>query len=258
MIKVEELRDFLEEKYRKYNTPDFITDDPVSIPHRFTHKHDIEIAGFLTATISWGRRKSIVDSAGKLMEMMEHSPAQFAVNAEESDIKKFNFIYRTLQAEDTRSILRGLGNVYRSGSSLEQIFSEPMNGAGDTAPGIRNLRQVLSQCGKLQPRTLKHLPDPAGNSAAKRMNMFLRWMVRKDQNGVDFGIWNSIHPSQLVCPVDVHAGNVARKLGLIQSRQINWNAAMQLTCNLRKLDPEDPVKFDFALFGLGIYENFAS
>ena len=245
---------FLEEKYRQYNQPGFIESDPIAIPRRFNVKQDIEIAGFLTATISWGNRKSILSSANRLMEMMDNAPHDFLVNAKPDEFRPFlRFVHRTFNGEDCLFFITSLQNIYRQHQSMEPLFGS-MNELG-AVHAIGRFRTAFLETDHFS-RADKHLSDPAAGSATKRINMFLRWMVRRDTAGVDFGIWKSIDPSSLVCPLDVHSGNVSRKLGLLRRKGNDWKAAAELTGNLRIFDPTDPVKYDFALFGLGVFEKF--
>ena len=249
-----ELFSFLEEKCIEYNQPAFIGSDPISIPHHFSKKQDIEIAGFLTATISWGNRKSIVANGHRLMQIMDNSPYDFLCNATPKDFKPFlRFVHRTFNGDDCLFFLTSLRHIYSQHQSLEPLFGT-MNEHG-AAYAISRFREIFLSTDHLD-RSEKHIANPLGGSAAKRINMFLRWMVRHDYRGVDFGIWKSINASNLICPLDVHAGNVARKLGLLQRTTNDWKAAEELTANLRKFDPGDPVKYDFALFGLGVFEKF--
>ncbi|MEI6901198.1 MAG: TIGR02757 family protein [Bacteroidota bacterium] len=259
-----ELSEFLEFKYHQYNSTEFIETDPISIPHLFTKKEDIEIAGFLTATISWGNRKSILKNAKKLMEMMDHSPYSFVMDAEEQDLEPLRrFVHRTFNGEDCLFFIKALRNCYQNHGGLENIFTSPLlleeKGPGDEANllkgSISRFRKTFLETEHL-PRSEKHIADPSRNSSAKRILMFLRWMVRQDQHGVDFGLWKGISPADLMCPLDVHSGNVARKLGLLYRIQNDWKAVEELTANLRKFDANDPVKYDFALFGLGVFERF--
>jgi len=249
-----ELLEFLELKHDQYNHPSFNESDPISIPHLFTKKQDIEIAGFLTATISWGNRKSIIANARKLMRIMDDDPHYFIMEASESDLSQFRkFVHRTFNGEDCVFFLKSLKTIYTNHESMEELFLSSFH------PGMNHAISHFRGNFLLKPhqkRTEKHVPDPLSGSAAKRINMFLRWMVRNDSHGVDFGIWKQIDPSILICPLDVHVGNVARKLGLLTRSTNDWKAAEELTANLRKFDPSDPVKYDFALFGLGIYEDF--
>jgi uncharacterized protein (TIGR02757 family) len=250
----QELFEFLELKHDQYNNPGFIPSDPISIPHLFTKKQDIEIAGFLTATISWGNRKSIVANARKLVQMMDDDPYCFILDASENDLLPFRkFVHRTFNGEDSVFFLRSLKNIFIENDSMERLFI-PSTGIGMN-PAIMKFRENFLHTPH-QIRSEKHIADPAAGSSAKRLNMFLRWMIRNDSRGVDFGIWNNINPSQLICPLDVHVGNVARKLGLLTRKANDWKAAEELTFNLCKFDPADPVKYDFALFGLGVFEGF--
>jgi len=250
-----ELKDFLESKYRLYNKTDFISTDPVSIPHQFSKKEDREISAFLAATIAWGQRITILKNANLLLAMMDNSPHDFITGFTEDDLKVFQkFYHRTFNGHDARFFITSLRNVYVNHSGLEKIFKinkkEP-----NVREGIIHARKLFFNPDHLK-RTEKHFSDPLQKSAAKRVNMFLRWMVRKDKNGVDFGIWKSISPAQLICPLDVHSGRVARKLGLLKRKQNDWQAAEELTNRLRELDAHDPVRYDFALFGLGVFEKF--
>jgi uncharacterized protein (TIGR02757 family) len=254
-LRMTELHEFLEEKVLQYNTPDFIELDPVQIPHLYSAKEDIEISGFLTATISWGNRTTILKSAKRMMELMENSPYDFIMNHKDRDLKKIEgFVHRTFNSTDLLTFINALRYLYQSRNGLEGVFNQYKT-ADSVQPAIHHLKREFFKVPHLQ-RTQKHLPDPFNGSAAKRINMYLRWMVRKDDSGVDFGIWENISPSILSCPMDVHSGNVARKLGLLSRKQNDSKAVSELDGNLRKLDPDDPVKYDFALFGLGIYEGF--
>ncbi|NKI25058.1 TIGR02757 family protein [Arenibacter sp. 6A1] len=250
-----ELKEFLDAKVIQYNLPEFLESDPIQIPHLFSLKEDIEISGFLTATIAWGNRKSIITNANKMMELMDSSPYDFVMNHQTSDLEKLQgFVHRTFNGDDLTFFVRSLNNIYKHHHGLEDVFSK----ATDTLPlqaAISNFKSVFFEIPH-PPRTTKHISDPSKGSAAKRINMFLRWMVRDNTTGVDFGIWKKLAPSQLSCPLDVHSGNVARKLGLIKRKQNDAKALAELDTNLRKLDPMDPVKYDFALFGLGVFEKF--
>ena len=249
-----ELHEFLEFKYHQYNKPEFIEHDPVSIPHRFTKKEDIEISGFLTATISWGTRAGILKNAGRLMQIMDHSPFDFVTNAGREDLEPLSrFVHRTFNGNDCIFFIRSLKNCYGSHGGLEELFS--MEGKRELKESISSFRKIFLETAH-DPNVEKHIADPLKNASAKRILMFLRWMVRRDSKGVDFGIWKQIDPLNLVCPLDVHVGNVARKLGLLTRKSNDWKAAEELTANLRRFDPSDPVKYDFALFGLGIFEDF--
>ncbi|SHI73271.1 TIGR02757 family protein [Arenibacter nanhaiticus] len=250
-----ELKEFLDAKVIQYNLPEFLQSDPIQIPHLFSIKEDIEISGFLTATIAWGNRKSIITNANKMMELMDSSPYDFIMNHEASDLEKLQgFVHRTFNGDDLTFFVRSLKNIYKHHHGLEDVFSK----ATDTLPlqaAISSFKSVFFEIPH-PARTTKHISDPLKGSAAKRINMFLRWMVRDNTTGVDFGIWKKLSPAQLSCPLDVHSGNVARKLGLIKRKQNDGKALAELDANLRKLDPMDPVKYDFALFGLGVFEKF--
>ena len=252
-----ELKDFLEEKTHQYNAPAFVADDPISIPHRFSKKEDIEISGFLSAVIAWGNRKSIVAAASRMMELMDNSPHEFVLQHSNADLSRFKkFVHRTFNGNDTIYFIRSLKNIYQNQKGIEGIFQKHVSDTDfDLASAISGFKAAFYKLPKA--RTYKHLPDPLQNSAAKRMNMFLRWLVRRDHKGVDFGIWKFISPSQLSIPLDVHTGIVARKLGLLKRKQNDWKAVKELNTRLRTFDPHDPVKYDFALFGLGVFEKFA-
>ncbi len=250
-----ELKEFLDEKAVFYNQPKFIESDPIQIPHRFSKKEDIEIAAFLVATIAWGNRKSIIKNGDRLMQMLGNSPYDFVINFSEKDKKYFSgFVHRTFNEVDLGYFIKALQNIYLNMSGPEDIFFKYAE--KDTLqPAIHKFKKLFF--GLPHPsRTEKHLSDPLKNSAAKRINMFLRWMVRNDNAGVDFGIWRSLSPAQLSCPLDVHSGSVARKLNLLTRKQNDGKALVELDTSLRKLDKNDPVKYDFALFGLGVFEKF--
>jgi uncharacterized protein (TIGR02757 family) len=250
-----ELKEFLDTKVEQYNNPRFIESDPIQIPHQFSKKEDIEIAGFLTASIAWGNRKSIINNAKRLMDLLDNAPYDFVINHQETDLEKLqSFVHRTFNADDAVQFIKSLKHIYLNHNGLEAVFAKHAeNDSMQTA--ISNFKTTFFEMEHLK-RTQKHISDPLKNSAAKRINMFLRWMVRNDKTGVDFGIWKSISPSQLSCPLDVHSGNVARKLGLLNRKQNDAKALSELDTTLRKLDSNDPVKYDFALFGLGVFEKF--
>lgn len=252
-----ELKSFLDEKAAFYNHPRFITSDPIQIPHAFDRKEDIEIAGFLIATIAWGNRKSIINHGRKLMELMGNSPYDFILNHSEADLAGLShFVHRTFNGDDLKYFVIALRNIYERHDGLETLFSASSE-SNSLQHSIHRFKQTFFSLPHMS-RTEKHVSDPLKNSAAKRINMYLRWMVRPDDGGVDFGIWKSISPSQLSCPLDVHSGNVARKLGLLTRKQNDGKALDELDLALRKMDPNDPVKYDFALFGLGVHESFNS
>ncbi|HBC03420.1 MAG: TIGR02757 family protein [Aequorivita sp.] len=250
-----ELKSFLDEKVNLYNNPKFIETDPIQIPHLFTLKEDIEITAFLVATIAWGNRKSIINNGNRLVEMMGSSPYDFVMNfSEEQSESLSNFVHRTFNNEDLAYFLKSLQNIYKNHGGLETLFSKHAK-KDSMQPAIHHFKKTFFELPHPS-RTQKHISDPLKNSAAKRINMFLRWMVRNDATGVDFGIWKSIDSSQLSCPLDVHSGNVARKLKLLKRKQNDAKALLELDNSLRKLDSQDPVKYDFALFGLGVFERF--
>lgn len=245
-----EIKDYLDEKVRQYNSPAFIENDPISIPHRYHKKEDIEISSFLTATISWGKRSMILKSADKLMTILGDSPYDFVLSYNSNQKKALDgFVHRTFNAIDLDFFLRALQNIYMQHGGLEKVFETHLgqNGALDSISGFKQVFFSIDH----PARTTKHVGDPAKGSVAKRINMMLRWLCRQDQSGVDFGIWKNIPPSKLSCPLDVHSGNVARALGLISRKQNDLKALQELDNKLRFLDPNDPVKYDFALFGVG-------
>ncbi|RMA64507.1 TIGR02757 family protein [Ulvibacter antarcticus] len=250
-----ELKLFLDEKVVQYNTTQFIDTDPIQIPRHFSLKEDIEIAGFLVAIIAWGNRKSIINNGNRLLTIMGNSPYDFIMSYSEKQSDYLNgFVHRTFNEVDLSYFLKALQHIYLKHDGLESVFSK-YSETRSLQSAIHHFKQLFFSLPH-SARTQKHISDPLKNSAAKRINMFLRWMVRKDTTGVDFGIWNSISPAQLSCPLDVHSGNVARKLGLLHRKQNDAKAVQELDKALRTLDPVDPVKYDFALFGLGVFENF--
>ena len=255
---LEELKDFLDLKYREYNQPEFIENDPISIPHSFTKKQDIEIAGFWTASLAWGQRVTIINKCRELFAMMDQAPHDFVLNHSDQDLKVFeNFKHRTFNATDAFCFIEFLKAFYRQHDSLETAFVAHTDFDHKTVEaGLTGFHKLFFELPDAPQRTRKHVATPARKSACKRLNMFLRWMVRQDDGGVDFGLWKQIKPAQLVCPCDLHVDRVARKLGLIQRKQTDWQTALELTESLRQLDPDDPVKYDFALFGLGVEEKF--
>ena len=250
-----ELKDFLDEKVYQYNTFDFIESDPIQIPHLFSQKEDIEIAGFLSATIAWGNRKMIIKNSHKMMNLMGNAPYDFIMSHTDNDLLRLDtFVHRTFNSLDFTQFIKSLKNIYSNHNGLESVFAKNEEFA--------NMQKSISEFKKIffeishDYRTQKHVSDPLNNSAAKRINMYLRWMVRQDTTGVDLGIWKSISPASLSCPLDVHSGNVARKLGLLSRKQNDGKALAELDSKLREFDPKDPVKYDFALFGLGVFEGF--
>ncbi len=253
---IEDLKEFLEGKAAFYNRPEFIESDPIQIPHRFERKEDIEIAAFLTSAISWGRRTMIIKKAGELMGLLYHNPFEFLMNATKADFHLFrDFQYRTFKDGDGGYFIKSLQNIYLNYGGLHELLAKGFHDSGSINGALAIFREIFLS--KFPPqRTLKHVADVNRGSAAKKLNMFLRWMVRTDNHGVDFGIWKDIPPSALMMPLDVHTGNVARKLNLLTRKQNDWKAVEEITGNLREFDPDDPVKYDFALFGLGVFENF--
>lgn len=250
----EELANFLEVKVDEYNQPGFIENDPISVPHAYSLKQDIEITAFWVSMLAWGQRKTIINKAKELFTLMDDAPYDFILNHSENDLEPFlTFKHRTFNATDTLHFIRFLKEYYDENESLETAFSKWIQiGDSTVENGLIGFHDLFFSLEDSPVRTRKHIATPARKSACKRMNMFLRWMVRKDNRGVDFGIWNTIKPSQLVMPLDVHVEKVARHLGLLKRKPTDWLAALELTNNLRSLDSEDPVKFDFALFGLGL------
>lgn len=250
-----DLKAFLDEKVHLYNKPDFIESDPIQIPHLFTHKEDIEIAGFLSAIIAWGNRKMIINNAHKMMDLMGNNPYDYVMTHREHHLESLQtFVHRTFNGTDFSTFIKALQNIYTNHGGLETAFCANCKNES-LQHGIHKFKQLFFQVNH-QPRTQKHISDPLKGSAAKRINMFLRWMVRNDTTGVDLGIWNSITPSALSCPLDVHSGNVARKLGILKRKQNDAKALAELDRQLRLMDSTDPVKYDFALFGLGVFEKF--
>lgn len=248
----QELKDFLNEKHDQYNNQSFIASDPIQIPHQVSKKEDIEIIAFLVATIAWGQRGTIINNGNQLLDLMDHAPHEFICDFEEDDLGRFDhFKHRTFNAVDAKQFMRSLKHIYQNHGGLETVFSKhsKMHSA------IHYFKKVFFEVDH-EKRTEKHVSDPHKGSAAKRINMYLRWMVRNDKRGVDFGIWNDVKSENLMMPLDVHTQNVGRKLGLLKRTQNDWKAVEELTSALRKFDKEDPVKFDFALFGLGVFEGF--
>lgn len=258
-LNFEELKEFLDEQVEKYNQPFFIEDDPIQVPHRFEEKMDIEIAGFLTATIAWGRRDMIIKSANKIMEIMDESPADFVLNHSVSDLDQLEgFVHRTFNSGDLLYFISTLQRIYKDEGGVENVFKTGLNQSVDInmKNAIAHFNNVFFNEVPDKFRTKKHIGNPARGSAAKRMVMFLRWMVRCDGKGVDFGLWNTIPMTHLSCPLDVHTGNVGRMLGFINRKQNDWKTVEELDSSFRKLDPADPAKYDFALFGLGAMDGW--
>ncbi|HQU60254.1 MAG: TIGR02757 family protein [Phaeodactylibacter sp.] len=253
----DDIKRLLEQCVSRYNQPAFIPDDPISIPHRFSRLQDIEITGFWAAMLAWGQRKTIINNAKELIRLMDGAPYDFIVNHEEKDRARFlNFKHRTFQATDTLYFLEFFQQYYRQHDSLEDAFARHLRPSDPhVGPALEGFHDLFFSLPYAPERTRKHIATPARKSACKRLNMFLRWMVRRDDKGVDFGLWRRIRPAQLLMPLDVHVDRVARRLGLLERKQVDWQTVLELTDRLRAFDPEDPVKYDFALFGLGVLEK---
>ena len=281
-----ELKDFLDHKVEQYNRPNFITNDPICIPHRFSKKQDVEIAAFFAAILAWGQRKTIINKCTELFQRMDNEPYDFMLNHSDDDLKRLlNFKHRTFNDTDLLYFVSFFKHHYQQSESLEAAFLAPepifreeyltektskakkkyassacMLAEFEQIPAaeraLNHFRSYFFSLPDFPRRTIKHVSSPLQKSTCKRLNMFLRWMVRKDNKGVDFGIWNTIKPADLICPCDVHVDRVARKLGLINRKQTDWQTAVELSAELSKFDPIDPVKYDFALFGLGVEEKF--
>ncbi len=248
---MENLKIYLENIVKKYNEKWFIMQDPISIPHKFSKKEDIEIAGFMTATISWGQRAAILKKANLLTELMDESPYDFLINASSKKFSRFNsYVYRTFNNEDCQYFISALREIYLNYGGLEDVFTKGYEIDKSIYTTLVHFRSVFMSFEPLK-RTEKHLANVIKGSAAKRLNMFLRWMVR-DDGVVDFGLWKNISKSDLMIPLDVHVGRVARSLGLLERKQNDWKAVVELTSKLKELSPDDPVKYDYALFGLGV------
>jgi len=255
-MNIEELKNFLDQKYIQFNCSSFIETDPISIPHQFSSKEDIEIAAFLSATLAWGQRTTIIRNANRLIDMMNGEPFEFLTRTSIEDPEGFaSFVHRTFNGYDCFYFLGALSRIYREYGGLEKLFSEGYSLDRTVKTAITHFREQFLSF-EPKERTKKHIANPEKGSSAKRLNMFLRWMVRSSESGVDFGLWKTIPTADLMIPLDVHSGSVARKLGLLKRTQNDWFAVEELTSNLRILDPSDPVKYDIALFGLGAIEKF--
>ena len=257
-LKFVNLHNFLDAKVIQYNQPGFIANDPLCIPHIFTKKQDIEIMGFWSSMLAWGQRITIINKCKELINLMDGAPHDFIMNHQDVDLKRFlNFKHRTFNATDTLYFIHFFKHHYSNFNSLEDAFLPfDFEQQENIEKHLNHFRTYFFSLPDFPQRTIKHVSSPLQKSTCKRLNMFLRWMVRQDENGVDFGIWNKIRPSQLICPCDLHVDRVARKLNLITRKQTDWQTALELTKNLKKLDDNDPTKYDFALFGLGIEEKF--
>jgi uncharacterized protein (TIGR02757 family) len=251
-VKTEALRELLDDAAARFNSPSFIISDPISIPHCFSDPRDIEIAGFFAAILAWGNRTTIIRSCEKLLNLMDNSPYRFITGHTDEDLKPFlSFTHRTFNATDLLYFFYFLKKWYSTHQTLEKAFAMHISDDDENIENaLRGFHDLFFDSDVAPLRTRKHISTPAGKSACKRLNMYLRWMVRKDNKGVDFGIWNKIRPSQLICPLDLHVERMARHYRLITRKQVDWKAAIELTARLKKLDPADPVKYDFALFGL--------
>lgn len=246
-----DLKKFLDSKVDQYNRPSFIKDDPICIPHLFSKKQDIEIAGFFASIFAWGNRTTIIQKSKELLERMDNAPLDFILNHEDKDLKRLKgFKHRTFKEDDLYYFVEFFHHHYKKNKSLETAFK-----GKTTEERLINFKDYFFSLEHFR-RTQKHISSPQQRSSCKRLNMFLRWMVRNDDKGVDFGIWKTISPSQLICPVDVHVARVAKHFGLLKRKQADWLAAVELTESLKQLDPQDPVKYDFALFALGVMEKF--
>lgn len=251
--KLQELKILLEEKTDQYNTPEFIVNDPISIPHKLNKKEDIEIIGFIIASIAWGNRATILKSGDNLLNITGYAPHDFVLHASPKDFRDLKFVHRTFNGKDLENFFTSIRRIYKSGSSLEDVFGGKKF-QGDIKERIIHLRNIFID-DNFEKRSVKHISSPLSNSACKRINMYLRWMVRKDKRKVDFGIWNSIPMSDLCVPLDVHTGRIARELGLINRTQDDWKTVEEMMQVLRKFDPKDPAKYDYALFGIGVNEK---
>jgi len=251
-----DLKEFLDEKADLYNTSAFIETDPIQVPHQFSEERDIEISAFLTASIAWGQKTTIISNAHKLLSWMPGGPYEFIMTADEDDLERFvPFVHRTFNGLDCIYFLRSLKYIYLHHGGLKGVFEKSFRDSGDLQFSMAEFRRLFLM--HADPgRTSKHVADVSRGSSAKRINMFLRWMVRRDERGVDFGLWRDIPMNALYLPLDVHTGNVARKLGLLHRKQNDWKAVAELSSRLREFDPDDPVRYDYALFGLGSFEKF--
>lgn len=251
----ESLKDFFDSKVQQYNQVSFIKEDPICVPHAFTKKQDIEIAGFFAAVFAWGNRTTIIQKSFELMKLMDHAPHEFCIHHQEKDLKKLiHFKHRTFNATDLLYFVSFLKHHYLQDDSLESAFT--LNKEKEMEARLTFFHQYFFSLEDAPKRTKKHIATPYKGSSCKRLNMFLRWMVRKDKSGVDFGIWQKIKPSELICPIDLHVARVAKRFQLLDRKQMDWQAALELTNYLKTLDPKDPVKYDFALFGLGVMEKY--
>ncbi len=255
MEKIDGIKDFLDEKVEEYNRPVFIKTDPIQVPKQFTEKENIEIAGFLTATIAWGNRPAIIKNAMRLMGVMDFQPYEFVTESSTEEMKRLHkFVHRTFNGDDCMYFIRSLRNIYQNHGGLQPVFEKGFDVDKTVKSALMHFYTVFFELeGE---RTRKHISNVQKGASAKRLNMFLRWMVRNDERGVDFGLWEGILQSELMLPLDVHTGNTGRKLGLLLRKSNDWKAVEEITSTLREFDPDDPIKYDFALFGLGVFEKF--
>lgn len=254
-MKRDDLKEFLDEKVQEFNRPEFIETDPIRVAKQFSEKENIEIAGFLTATISWGNRAAIIKNAVRLMVMLDNQPHDFILNASQDELENLQkFVHRTFNGQDLIYFIRSLRNIYRNHGGLERVFETGFQQDATVFGALHYFFRIFFEIeGE---RTRKHVPNVLKGASAKRLNMYLRWLCRNDRAGVDFGLWQGIPQSYLMLPLDVHTGNVGRKLGLLHRKSNDWKAVEEITANLRTFDPDDPIKYDFALFGLGVFEKF--
>ncbi len=255
MENIVDLKDFLDEKTAEFNQPRFIETDPILVPKQFSEKENIEIAGFLSATLAWGNRPAIIKSAMRLMAFLDYRPYDFICNASQTEIDGLSkFVHRTFNGDDCMYFIQSLRNIYKQHGGLQAVFENGFQQDDTIKAALSYFYCVFFE--KDGERTRKHIANVQKGASAKRLNMFLRWMVRDDISGVDFGLWKGIPASKLLLPLDVHTGNTGRKLGLLKRKSNDWKAVEEITASLRKFDADDPVKYDFALFGLGIFEKF--
>jgi uncharacterized protein (TIGR02757 family) len=254
-MNLNEIKSFLDEKVIRFNQPSFIKTDPIQVPRKFSEKENIEISAFLTATIAWGNRQAIIKNALHLMSMMDNRPNDFIIHSSESEMAKLGqFVHRTFNGHDCIYFIRSLKNLYKNYGGLQQVFTVGFRQQQTVKSALEHFHSLFFELeGE---RTRKHVSNVAKGASGKRLNMFLRWMVRNDAAGIDFGLWNEIPASALMLPLEVHTGNVARKLGILKRKSNDWKAVEEVTETLRTFDPADPIKYDFALFGLGAFEKF--
>ncbi len=251
MNRIEHIKRQLDKAVERFNQFEYIESDPIQIPHRFSKKEDIEIAGFLSSAIAWGKRKMIIKNSYRLLDLMENSPYEFIMDFDKKDNSTQSFVHRTFQGVDLHYFILSLQNIYKNYGGLEKVFNDGYAHNETIFGALSYFRTIFLELPH-QKRTEKHISNVMANSAAKRLNMFLRWMVRKDENGVDLGIWNKIPTSSLMLPLDIHSGRISRELGLLKRKQNDWKAVEEITQQLREFDANDPIKYDYALFGIGV------